>query len=222
MSSPKTSNMSKSSGLADTRREAVEGAKLNRRQTLQFLGCLSVTGGMSVAGCEANRQSNAEPSPPAAPRVLSEAEFALLSRLTELIIPKTDTAGAIEAKVPEYIEAEIAVNPQYYVGDDLRVLFADGLRWIDAASQAKFKRDFLQLNESEQYRLLEPLCAAADAGELRGRSVQFMRTLKNMTVDGYYTSQVGLMDELRYQGNTPQAEFANCAVQPHHAKPSEF
>lgn len=221
MTSRDDSNVSATGGGAGAQRKDADGVKLNRRQTLQFLGCMSVTGGMVAAGCDADRQSHTEHAKPLAPRLFSAAEFALLSRLAELIIPKTETAGAIEAKVPEYIEAEVAAGTHLDIGANLRVLFADGLRWVDAASQAKFKRDFLQLKESEQYELLEPACIAADAGDVRGRSVQFMRALKDLTVEGYYTSQPGLMDELRYRGNTPQAAFADCNVQPHHAKPNQ-
>ena len=192
-----------------------DGTVLNRRQTLQFLSCLGVAGSLNGASCAAAQGAHRHADTAAAPRILSAEEFALLSQLTELIIPKTDTAGAIEAGVPEYIETELALSASRAVyADNLRLLFSDGLRWVEEKSQATFNKAFLQLAQKQQYSLLEPLCAAADAGESVGRSVQFMRALKDMTAAGYYTSQQGLMDELGYRGNTPQSGFAECDPRP--------
>ncbi len=42
--------------------------------------------------------------------------------------------------------------------------------------------------------------------------VLFFRLVKNLTADGYYTSRVGLLEELGYAGNTALARFPACAV----------
>jgi hypothetical protein len=42
--------------------------------------------------------------------------------------------------------------------------------------------------------------------------VRFFRLVKNLTADGYYTSRVGLLDELGYRGNTFLAAFPACSV----------
>ena len=39
---------------------------------------------------------------------------------------------------------------------------------------------------------------------------RFFRLLKNLTADGYYTSRVGLLDELGYGGNTAMLTFPSC------------
>lgn len=72
------------------------------------------------------------------------------------------------------------------------------------------KKKFADLTEAEQLAILEPLCEAADAGDLKRRPVQFFHLMKNLTTDGYYTSQIGLMKELAYSGNTAMAEFPTC------------
>ena len=43
----------------------------------------------------------------------------------------------------------------------------------------------------------------------------FFRLLKNLTADGYYTSRVGLIDELGYKGNTALSQFPSCTVPEH-------
>ena len=39
---------------------------------------------------------------------------------------------------------------------------------------------------------------------------EFFETLKNLTIDAYYSTEVGLVQELGYQGNTYLAEFPGC------------
>lgn len=39
---------------------------------------------------------------------------------------------------------------------------------------------------------------------------RFFRLMKNLTADGYYTSRIGLLDELGYAGNTALLEFSSC------------
>jgi hypothetical protein len=41
------------------------------------------------------------------------------------------------------------------------------------------------------------------------------RLVKNLTADGYYTSRVGLLEELGYTGNTALAQFRACEVREH-------
>ena len=44
---------------------------------------------------------------------------------------------------------------------------------------------------------------------------RFFRLIKNLTADGYYTSRVGLLEELGYIGNTYRANFSQCQVPEH-------
>ncbi len=46
-------------------------------------------------------------------------------------------------------------------------------------------------------------------------SVRLFRLIKNLTADGYYTSRIGLVDELGYTGNTALASFPSCTVREH-------
>ena len=46
-------------------------------------------------------------------------------------------------------------------------------------------------------------------------SVRLFRLIKNLTADGYYTSRIGLVDELGYTGNTALASFPSCTIREH-------
>jgi hypothetical protein len=142
------------------------------------------------------------------PRFFNAADFATISRIADLIIPQTDTPGALGAGVPAYIDLVISRNTNQ------QVVVADGLRWLDSQAVALGASAFTNLSEKQQLSILEPLCDAADlvpAGSIpHGRNVQFFALLKNLTADGYYTSRLGLVQELGYKGNTALANYPSC------------
>ncbi len=185
----------------------------DRRSVLKIFGAIGATCAYPFASDELFGQETEHHHPPSAPpavalpRFLNEGDFATLSCITDLIIPATDSPGAVGAAVPAYIDLVLARNT------DQQVLFADGLRWLDTEADRAAGKKFIALSEAQQLAILEPLCEAADAnsGVTQGRSVQFFALVKSMTADGYYTSRVGLIEELGYKGNAPQMTFPSCA-----------
>ena len=177
----------------------------DRRQVLKLFGAISATCAYPFAGDELYGQTVHEHGVPQSPnRFLNEADFKTIECIVDLIIPATDTPGALQARVPEYIDFVISRESQH------QAVVADGLRWLD--SQAKNLRvaSFLELEEEAQLSILEPLCEAADTEKTPGRNVQFFALLKRLTADGYYTSRIGLIDELGYKGNTVRASYPEC------------
>lgn len=121
----------------------------------------------------------------------------VISRLADLIIPTTDTPGAIAAGVPQYIDSVLAGNKQ--LQKDVR------------AQLPAFSEGFLALDEKHQIAKLMPLSDAVDHGKDKaGSEAAFFRTIKNLTCDGYYTSRIGLVQELGYKGNQALASFPGC------------
>ena len=176
----------------------------DRRGALKIISAIGATCSYPYASDElygqtVEHQHEVAPLAPAPtkPSFFNDADFRLVSRIADLIIPATDTPGAIGAGVPMYIDTVISKNPSQ------RRLASDGLRWLA-------KKKFIELKEGEQLAILRPLCEAADAGNIKHRHVQFFRMMKNLTVDGYYTSQTGLIAELGYSGNTALAESPTC------------
>jgi hypothetical protein len=137
-------------------------------------------------------------------RFLNDADFKTVARIADLIIPPTETPGAIQAGVPEYIDLVISRD------ENQQALLADGLRWLDVQAKEQSSDRFLELDERSQLAILEPLCAAADAEKPHARTVQFFALLKRLTADGYYTSKIGLIDELGYKGNAVRSGYPEC------------
>ncbi|MDP3775295.1 MAG: gluconate 2-dehydrogenase subunit 3 family protein [Gemmatimonadales bacterium] len=128
-----------------------------------------------------------------------------VAAIAELIMPATDTPGARAAGVPEFIE--VIVGDWYH--DDERAAFMRGLADVDSRSEAAFGRTFVALVEAEQAAILTGMDAEARAMP-RGAPQHFFARIKGLTLYGYYTSEIGVTQELgevfmpgRYDGAAP-------------------
>jgi gluconate 2-dehydrogenase subunit 3-like protein len=146
------------------------------------------------------------------PLFFSTAEYALVERLTEIIIPSDERPGAREAGVSEFIDLMASRDA------DLQNRLRNGLAWLDAHSKALHNEPFIQLAAEKQTALLEPLAykAKAVASEKTGR--EFFDTIREYTVMGFYTSEIGLQ-ELDFPGFKFYAESPAC---PHTDNPEHL
>jgi hypothetical protein len=186
----------------------------SRRESLKIIGAIGTTCAFPFSADELYGQhvhvSNPlPPEGPYTPKFFSTGEFETLSRITELIVPTTDTPGAIGAGVPRYIDGVVSANPEH------KKRFRDGLVWLNHESARRFRKTFVKLSEAQQVKLLTPLSDAVDLGGKLGAGERFFAMVKNMTADGYYTSQIGLVRELGYAGNTALDKFPSCEIPEH-------
>jgi gluconate 2-dehydrogenase gamma chain len=146
------------------------------------------------------------------PVFFTPAEYALIERLTDLIIPADDTAGALDAGVSEFVDLMASRDLE------LRRDFRTGLSWLNLHSQKISGKTFLMLSADQQTALLEPLAYAKKfrAGEEPGR--KFLDLVREYTVMGFYTSEIGLK-ELDFPGLKFYAESPSC---PHNDDPEHL
>jgi len=128
------------------------------------------------------------------PQVFDDHQNATVIQLSELIIPETDTGGGKAAKVNEYIDLML-----HDVAEDKGHSFLMGLGWLDGHALDKHQKPFVQLSESQQVAILEALDAADEDDDELGPGAKFFKQAKSMTVQGYYTSKIGI-DELNKNG----------------------
>ncbi|MDQ6675773.1 MAG: gluconate 2-dehydrogenase subunit 3 family protein [Acidobacteriota bacterium] len=185
----------------------------SRRDSLKIIGAIGATcafpfGAQELYGQHMHEQAGKPVTPPAAgpftPKFLTAHELAVVSRMADLIIPPTETPGAVAAGVPQYIDSALFANP------DMQARYREGVPALDQAAHKQFGKVFLNLSEPEQIELLTPICERADKLQMKGADVLFFRAVKAMTADGYYTSQIGLETELGYKGNVALASFPGC------------
>ena len=139
----------------------------------------------------------------------SAGQNALLDRLTEVIIPADDRSpGGSAAKVSLFIDLMVANSRP-----DVQQQWLAGLRLVEEEAGRRFGRPFLKCDASQQDRIMAAM--AANEGQPATDPERFFARLKSMTVDGYYTSEIGLLKELGYKGGTALAEFPGCTHPEH-------
>lgn len=140
------------------------------------------------------------------PLVFDAQQTATVTALAETIIPETDTPGAAAALVHQYIDFDLREAPE---AD--RTAFLAGLSRLDQTSRQRHAADFVDLDPSERGAILGEMAAAnPDTAE---RS--FFDDAKERTAAGYYTSRIGLLQELEYRGNAFLQRFEGC-MHPEH------
>jgi hypothetical protein len=137
------------------------------------------------------------------PRTLTAPQNELVVALTELIIPATDTPGAKAARVNRFVDQVLTDAPA-----EVRGSFTRGLTWIDVRSRALFKKDFLAASAEQQTALLTRISSDVEQEEAIGR--EFFQAIKGMTINGYYTTEIGLRQELGDNGQLFLLEFQGC------------
>jgi hypothetical protein len=154
-------------------------------------------------------QSPATAKKPEPPKFFSASQMALISAISELIIPTDDhSPGALAAEVPAFTDLMISESPA-----EAKKLWTDGLAAVDALSQSRYQAAFTGATPAQQTALLTEI----SKNEASPKSIEerFFRAIKNMTIDGYYTSKVGIQQELQYKGNTYLKEFKGCTHPEH-------
>jgi len=146
------------------------------------------------------------------PRVLSAHQLATVGTLVELIIPATDTPGAKALEVDRYVDGVLALAEP---AD--RERFLSGLGWLDARSQALFRKDFVSSSIREQTDLLTRLSSSTAGQSEPPAGVEFFNGIKTLTIAGYYTTEVGLRQELGDDGRMMLATFEGCTHKDHGA-----
>ena len=136
--------------------------------------------------------------------IFAAPERASVTALVDAIIPRTDTPGASDAGVVQFIERRLAASAP------LIERFRSGVALLESEAKQKFGSTFAALAPAQQTELLTPV--SKDVSTPLGA---FFKLAKDLTVDGYYTSKEGLTQELGWHGNTFLTEFKGCTHPEH-------
>lgn len=141
-------------------------------------------------------------------KTLDAHQHATVSAMTDLIIPRTQTPGAVDARVPEFIDMILSD----WSDDRSRDGFLQGLAAVDELSRESFGQDFIGCSPAQQAEILRLLGEgmARDAQKIaanprggRGGLPEpygnFYFTFRQLVLTGYFTSEVGAAQQLHFQ-----------------------
>ena len=136
------------------------------------------------------------------PKALAAHEYATLERLTDLILPADERSpGAVAAGAAAFIDFLCSASAE------LREIYSGGIGWLDAAMQRRHGVDFLGAPAAGQTAMLDLMAYRRNASPELNPGIEFFAWARNMTVDAYYTTPIGVK-EIGFLGNGAMAEFS--------------
>lgn len=158
---------------------------LSRRAALGAFSLTALTAmfGTSLSPALARAATaGAQPGFGAVNHPFTAAQMALVAAYSDRIVPKTDTPGAIEAGVPDFVEMMVG---DWFNADE-RAAFITGVDAVDAYSQATYKKPFAKLKAAQQDAAITTLMNGGipAAGD-------FFTQSRQLILSGYYTSEIG-------------------------------
>jgi hypothetical protein len=142
--------------------------------------------------------------PAFAPKFFTPHELATASQLADLIIPRDERSGsATDAGVPEFMDF---ILNEY---EDMQLTFRGGLAWMDREAFRRYGKNFVDLADAEQRKILDDIAFPKKAGPALSQGVHFFTRFRDLTASGFFSSKTGVAD-LRYMGNEFVTEWKGC------------
>ena len=193
---------------------------ISRRDVLRTLAVGAVGGSvLQVIPAEAaeyvhqmvHQAKAASPAGKYTPKYFSPDQYATVTALSEMIIPKDEkSGGAVEAGAPEFIDLLASENEHF------QLRLGGGLMWLDHFAADRFDTSsFLACTTEQKKQILDLIAFRKNAKDDHSLSqgVAFFSLMRSMTCDAFYTSKIGIED-FQYMGNTSLAEFPGCPPLP--------
>jgi hypothetical protein len=127
------------------------------------------------------------------PTLFSNDQARTVTALADVILPADDSPAASELGVPQFIETMVS---EVYT-DNQQQEFLDGLNRFSEDFRAEIQAEYYDGNDKDTYDFSyhqNRLAVEEDPA-----SNPFILTFKELTLLGYFTSEVGATEVLRYQ-----------------------
>lgn len=189
---------------------------MDRRELLKMIalatGTAFIGGEFFLSGCN---------NPEAGPSMeFSQDDLTFLNEVGETILPKTNTPGAKDAKIGEYMKVMVT---DCYTADDQKT-FHEGIKKLNDACKAMHNESFMKATPEQRKSLLIKLDEEAkkeaeeknkfdkdqdlkekaehDKGNMdfkkERRAAHYFTMMKQLTISGFFSSKEGRTGALRY------------------------
>jgi len=167
-------------------------ATINRRRVLQLLGSAPLAAGFVWTETEVlaaqQRTQQARRAPAYKPSFFTAHEFATVSLLAEIIIPKDErSVGAGEAGVPQFMD----------------------FMMLDQECNSRFNTTFVASTDVQRTAVLDDISGLEPPSPDLSHGIAFFRSCRDLVATGFWTSKAGIAD-LQFTGNVFVAEWNGC------------
>jgi hypothetical protein len=174
---------------------------MNRREAIEKTAWLlgSAVSASAIAGV----LNGCKPSPTLnyKPVFLDESQALTIGEVAEIILPRTDTPGAKDVSVPSFIDIMLK---EVYSSDEQKH-FLEGLETFEKEAKDSFNKKFIDCEPSVQIGLVKKNLEAAS---IQSGQTPFIQTVKELTLLGFFTSEVGATQVLQY--NPAPGPYQGC------------
>ncbi|HJQ23706.1 MAG TPA: gluconate 2-dehydrogenase subunit 3 family protein [Blastocatellia bacterium] len=182
-----------------------EEMNVTRRDMLKLAAAAAIS--IPLVGVGGAAEAATETTQAKAPLFFTPEEFAMVDEISELIIPTDEhSPGARAAQCAAYIDARLAESWT----EEPKTEWRNGLKAIDAASQEISGKPFMQATAEQRVAVLTAI--SKNEKDPKKPEERFFNVIKSRTVHAYYSSKIGIHQEMEYKGNVPIKEFVGFDV----------
>jgi hypothetical protein len=165
---------------------------MNRREAVQYISILlggTIVGANAfITGCKSETGKE---------QGFTQEDIAYLDEIADTILPTTKTPGAKAAKVGQFMT--VMVNDCYEENE--QKVFREGMDKINEISKKEYDKNFIELDPQQRHSLLVKLDAEQKEYtkiKKKGEPPHYFRLMKELTLNGYFTSEIGCTQARRY------------------------
>lgn len=167
---------------------------MDRREVLKTLTLITgytLTAGAASAFLAGCKNEGVTSTAAGEVNILSKEQMETIAAVVERILPKTDTPGALDAGVDQYVS--LAVNKFYKPEDQKK--FLENLGKFDKYASDKYKKTFAKLTDENKDDVLKMM---AEEWKKNDKEPHIFKEMRDLTVSGYCTSEQGAKQLLKY------------------------
>lgn len=169
---------------------------MNRRQLIKNItiltGAAFLGADLFLVGCKSDREN-----------IFSVTDIAFLDEVAETIIPKTKTPGAKEAETGKFIALYVT---DCYSDSDQKIVH-DGLVQLNECATTQYGNSFMDITKEQKKELLTNIDTEAKKHDQQ-KGMHYFTMVKQLTLLGFFTSEVGATQVLRY--NPVPGKYEGC------------
>ena len=176
-----------------------------RRDLIKSAAIAAVLGSLDTVSAQHVHQAAAEDAKATGgvykPKGLNAHEYKTLVRLADLVIPADEISkGAVEAGAPQFIDLLCSQ------ASEMSAIWTGGIGWMDHQMMKHHNTTWVEAKPEEQSALLDLIAYRKNMNAETGPGIRFFEWARNMVLDGFYTSPIGVKD-VGYLGNKGMTTF---------------